>query len=140
MDVDSRRPQPTEGVAEWETTPTGSDRLDGCARRILTRKPGELILSAEMTADTKAAVQRAVQELRACGAQEVYLFGSVAAGRAGQTSDLDLAVRGLPRRWFYRAVGRVMRAAGRPVDLVDLDSATPFSVYLQEQGGLVRVS
>jgi len=92
-----------------------------------------------MTADTKAAVERAVQELRACGAQEVYLFGSTGTGHARETSDLDLAVRGLPGRRFYRAVGRVMRAAGRPVDLVDLDSATPFSMYLKEQGGLVRV-
>jgi predicted nucleotidyltransferase len=92
-----------------------------------------------MTADTKAAVERAVQELRACGAQEVYLFGSASNGRARRTSDLDLAVRGLPRRWFYRAVGRVMRAAGRPVDLVDLDCATPISIHLLEQGGFVRV-
>ncbi len=48
-----------------------------------------------MTADAKAAVERAVQELRACGAQEARLFGSSSTGRARGTSDLDLAVRGL---------------------------------------------
>ena len=34
------------------------------------------------------------------GAREVYVFGSVAAGRAHEESDLDLAVAGLPPERF----------------------------------------
>ena len=49
-----------------------------------------------MTAEIKAAIERATQVLKDCGAKEVYVFGSACSGRFGPASDVDLAVSGLP--------------------------------------------
>jgi len=68
------------------------------------------------------------------GLVSVYLFGSVAAGRAHRESDVDLAVlldRDLyptPQHRFdlrLRLIGRLQSAIGRDVDLVVLNDAPP---------------
>jgi len=74
------------------------------------------------------------------GAKEVYLFGSRATGKAKRGSDFDLAIKGLPAREFYRAAGEVFELLRMPVDIVDLDSDSPFTRYLQAHGALVRVA
>ena len=60
----------------------------------------------------------------------VWLFGSVAAGRANHLSDVDLAVlyRASPELLEHgRLCARAMSALGRnDVDVVDLRTATPF--------------
>jgi predicted nucleotidyltransferase len=89
--------------------------------------------------EIQSEVERVVKALKSFGAREVYLFGSAAAGQMGESSDLDFAVSGLPPRDFYRAVTRAMRAAGSPVDVVDLDLATPFTRHLRQEHKLVRV-
>lgn len=51
------------------------------------------------------------------------LFGSLAAGRATPTSDLDLAVlmpAPLPAETRMALIGDLSLATGRPVDLIDL--------------------
>jgi len=84
-------------------------------------------------------VEQAANALVRFGAREVYLFGSRAHGTADDSSDLDLAVSGLPPRLFFRAYGRLLMEAPCSVDLVDLDQDTPFTRCLREEGELVRV-
>lgn len=86
-----------------------------------------------------AAVLRAAEALREQGATEVYLFGSAASGRLRGSSDIDLAVSGLPPERFFRAIGVAADLLGRPLSLVDLDEDTPFTRYLRAHGGLQRV-
>ena len=78
--------------------------------------------------------------LRAAGAREVYVFGSVATGRNRKGSDIDLAVSGLPPASFFPALARLGDLFDRPVDLVDLDRADPFTSYLKGKGLLRRVA
>ncbi|MFG0329895.1 MAG: nucleotidyltransferase domain-containing protein [Phycisphaerales bacterium] len=85
------------------------------------------------------AARAAATILREEGAREVYLFGSVARGDEVADSDLDLAVEGLDPRRFFFALARAADAAGRPVDLVDLDEDTLFTRYLRRSGELRRV-
>ena len=59
--------------------------------------------------------------LRSIGCSEIYLFGSVAEGDERETSDLDIAVRGIPAKRFFAVYGEVLNRCSRPVDLVDLD-------------------
>ena len=64
--------------------------------------------------------------LRAAGAAYATLFGSLARGEAGPESDIDVAVSfGKPMSSDLRmaVTGIVADAAGRSVDLVDLESA-----------------
>jgi predicted nucleotidyltransferase len=74
------------------------------------------------------------------GAREVYVFGSVATGRAREGSDLDLAVAGLPPERFFSTMARLENLFDRSVDLVDLDEASPFTEYLKAKGALRRVA
>jgi predicted nucleotidyltransferase len=75
------------------------------ARRILDRLP------------------RVVRSLRDAGATRIVLFGSLATDAPRSSSDLDLAVTGLPLERYFSALAEAMRLAGCPVDLVRLEDA-----------------
>lgn len=90
--------------------------------------------------DAEIMIRRAADVLRAHGAKEVYVFGSFADGSARTGSDLDIAVRGLAPERFFAAAGAATVDAGRMVDVIDLDSPTPFAEYLRESGALRRVA
>lgn len=85
-------------------------------------------------------LQKGASLLRAAGAREVYLFGSMAEGRGREDSDVDLAVSGLPPEIFYATMARLSNLFERDVDLVDLDDPSPFVTYLREKGVLRRVA
>jgi predicted nucleotidyltransferase len=84
-------------------------------------------------------IETAARILKEAGATEVYLFGSAATGEPRPESDIDLAVRGIPPEHYFKAGGKVMLAVARPVDIVDLDSPTPFTDYLIRKRKLRRV-
>jgi len=84
-------------------------------------------------------VSRAVEICRAEGCREVYVFGSVAAGRHRPGSDLDIGVRGCPPERFYRLLGRLMDELTHSVDLVDLDLEVRVAEFLEQEGQLVHV-
>jgi uncharacterized protein len=89
----------------------------------------------------KELIEKAVAILRTYGATEVYLLGSACSGDFDpERSDIDLAVRGIPAKDFYGAVGETMCSLGREVDVVDLDAETAFGRYLTEHGELARVA
>jgi len=84
-------------------------------------------------------IEVATRILKDAGASEVYLFGSAATEDVRGESDIDLAVRGIPPDRYFKAGGQVMLAVSRPVDIIDLDSPTPFTEYLIRKGRLRRV-
>jgi predicted nucleotidyltransferase len=96
-------------------------------------------MNAAVTAETDILIKRAAAELKTAGAREIYVFGSAARGTDDATSDLDLAVSGLPPSVFYRMGARISDLVGRSVDLIDLDINTPFTRYLRTENELVRV-
>jgi predicted nucleotidyltransferase len=89
--------------------------------------------------DLALRIEKAAEALRAAGAREVYVFGSVARGKLRAYSDVDMAVSGLPPQVFFRAMAKASRALGRPLDLIDLDEDNLFTRYLKEEGELRRV-
>ena len=92
-----------------------------------------------VTIATNILIQRAAAELKIAGAREIYVFGSAAKVTDDDSSDLDLAVSGLPPAVFYRMGARVSDLVGRSVDLIDLDISTPFTRHLRTENELVRV-
>ena len=66
-------------------------------------------------------IDAVVEYLKSIGCSEIYLFGSVAAGVDSESSDLDIAVRGIPADRFFAVYGQVLCRSSRPVDLVELD-------------------
>ncbi len=92
-----------------------------------------------MDEDLRCDIEKATRILKEGGATEVYIFGSAAAGEARPESDLDLAVKGIPPERYFQVGGQVMLAVSRSVDILDLDSPTPFTEYLIRKGRLRRV-
>ena len=70
-----------------------------------------------------------------------YLFGSVAAGSARPSSDLDVAVLltpGAGQAVLDRLIDALERASGRTVDLVELSLAPPLLAHeVVRQGKLI---
>jgi len=67
------------------------------------------------------------------GAKRVLIFGSsLAADR--EARDIDVAVQGVAPSDFFRLYSELIFALPKPVDLVDLDSDTPFSRMVAEEG------
>ncbi len=84
-------------------------------------------------------IRRAVEILKEAGCTDVFLFGSLAAGKVREKSDIDLAVRGCPQGEFFPLLGRLLLELSYPVDLVNLDRQDAFARYLEEQGGLLQI-
>ncbi|OGU55940.1 MAG: hypothetical protein A2X64_08930 [Ignavibacteria bacterium GWF2_33_9] len=87
-----------------------------------------------------ALIRNAVDILKTYGVNEVYIFGSQADNTATEKSDLDIAVKGLPDKIFYRAGGELMMKLNLSVDLIDLNDDNPFTRHLINSGELVRVN
>lgn len=79
------------------------------------RRAAKLALAAAKAADVL------VDEF---GAEEVWLFGSLAANRIHERSDVDIAASGIPNERYFKALTRVSALVGAPVDLVPLESAS----------------
>lgn len=88
----------------------------------------------------KKDLVKAIELLKAYGAREIYLFGSMARGDMDRYSDWDFAVRGLPSTDYYSAFAKLMQVLSRSVDLVDLDEVNPFSAYVLTKKECTRVA
>lgn len=84
-------------------------------------------------------IKRAIEILKESGCQEIYLFGSLAEGRAREESDIDLAVRGCNPDKYYQLIGKLMMELEHPIDLVNLDRNDEFTNFLESRGGMVGV-
>ena len=66
-----------------------------------------------------------------------YLF---LVGKFNQNSDIDIAVRGLNEKDFYRVASILMFELENEIDLIDLDDKeNRFSQMLLKVGGLLKV-
>lgn len=92
-----------------------------------------------MTTRELDAVAKAATLFIGLGASQVFVFGSAVKGHLRPTSDIDMAVSGLPPRVYFSAVSQASDLIGRPVDLVDLEDDSRLVRYLRDSGELVRV-
>ena len=68
----------------------------------------------------------------------MWLFGSLARGDATETSDVDLAVEGLPPSAYFDALAELMHLLGVRVDLVRLEEAgESLRACVREEGRLL---
>ena len=93
----------------------------------------------DIPSEFHADVIKAADILKSAGCGECYVFGSIADGRAGESSDIDLAVRGLPPEKFFYVYGQLSMQISRMIDLVDLDDGSRFSQKLQRREAMTRV-
>ncbi len=85
-------------------------------------------------------IKKAIKILKENGAKEVYIFGSLANGKFNENSDIDIAVKGLNSKDFYRVASILMFELENEFDLIDLDDKeNRFSQMLLNVGGLLKV-
>ncbi len=85
-------------------------------------------------------IKKATQILKENGAKEVFIFGSIANGKFNENSDIDIAVKGLNERDFYKVASILMFELENEFDLIDLDDKeNNFSQMLLKVGGLLKV-
>ncbi len=92
-----------------------------------------------MTPSMQRKIARAAAAMKAYGAREVYIFGSLAEGTFTRHSDIDMAVTGLPPEKYFNALGEAMDILGKPLDLIDLDDECAFTHFFKMKGKLRRV-
>ncbi len=94
------------------------------ARHLARRAQQARERAAERARRLRQGLPGAVRLLRSeYGAQRVLLFGSLATGSWGESTDVDLAVEGLPGALYFAALADLMAHFGAPVDLVRLEEA-----------------
>jgi predicted nucleotidyltransferase len=71
--------------------------------------------------DIEKKLATAVEYLKSIGCKEIILFGSLSEGDFDESSDIDLAVSGIPPRTYFRAVATLPSLVGWKVDVVTLD-------------------
>lgn len=59
-----------------------------------------------MDQHTELLIEEAAQILKIAGANEVFIFGSATKGTLTDSSDIDMAVSGLPPKVFFRTMGQ----------------------------------
>ncbi|MBX3462180.1 MAG: nucleotidyltransferase domain-containing protein [Planctomycetes bacterium] len=92
----------------------------------LRRRRAEEAAQAGLRADElRAKLPAAARLLAEAGARSVRLFGSLARGDVSVTSDVDLAVTGLPAERHFAVLGGLMELFAGPVDLVRTEDAPP---------------
>lgn len=100
----------------------------------------QAIMHRAIPAGYRDDVDRAVHILREGGCSEIFLFGSIPQGTAGDRSDIDIAVRGCPAERFFGLLGSLLMELRHPVDLIDLDEHSTFAERLVAEGKLFRVA
>lgn len=85
-------------------------------------------------------IKKATQILKENGAKEVFIFGSIANGKFNENSDIDIAVKGLNEKDFYKIASILMFELENEFDLIDLDDKeNSFSQMLLKVGGLLKI-
>jgi len=63
----------------------------------------------------------------------VFLFGSSATDET-QANDIDIAVKGLDPKLFFRFYAELIKQMSKPVDLVDLTGKSLFNDLIKQTG------
>lgn len=88
----------------------------------------------------KKDLEKAIKILKENGAKEIFVFGSIANGRFNENSDIDIAVKGLAEKNFFKVASILNFELENQIDLVDLDDKeNRFSQIILKLGGLLKV-
>lgn len=85
-------------------------------------------------------IKKATQILKENGAKEIFIFGSIANGKFNKNSDIDIAVKGLDEKNFYKVASILLFELDNKFDLIDLDDRNNrFSQMILNTGGLLKI-
>jgi predicted nucleotidyltransferase len=74
-----------------------------------------------------------VRLARKYGVSSVFLFGSSAV-EGKEPHDIDIGVRGIEPRLFFRFCGELLMSLSKPVDVINLLHRTRFTDLVEKNG------
>jgi predicted nucleotidyltransferase len=84
-------------------------------------------------------IKKATDLLKKEGCKTVFLFGSMVTGKIHQDSDIDIGIKGLPPKKFFRVYAFLDKELSNKIDLVDFDLHKDFHVLLDSLGEVVEI-
>lgn len=82
---------------------------------------------------TESDKETIIQDAKKYNVSSVYLFGSSLDDNR-EATDIDLGVKGVPPKLFFKFYGELLRKLSKPVDLVDLSKKSLFNQIVEEEG------
>lgn len=73
-----------------------------------------------------------VQYAKKYNVSQVFLFGS--SIRKGRSNDIDVGVKGIDPRVFFKFYAELYKHLSKPVDLVDISKKSLFNELVEETG------
>lgn len=94
----------------------------------------------ELPVEYQEDIKKALKILKQNGATEIYIFGSIEKGNFNKNSDVDIAIRGVKQKNFYKVASILMFEIEKEIDLIDLDDENDkFARMLIDKNILVRI-
>ena len=83
-----------------------------------------------ITKNDKGIILRCAQKYNV---SSIYLFGS-ATETEKEANDIDLGVKGIEPKLFFKFYAELIKQLPKPVDLVDLSNKSLFNKFVEEKG------
>ena len=94
----------------------------------------------ELPVEYQEDIKKALKILKQNGSTEIYIFGSIEKGNFNKNSDVDIAIRGVKQKNFYKVASILMFEIEKEIDLIDLDDENDkFARMLIDKNILVRI-
>ena len=88
----------------------------------------------------KKDIENAVIILKKYDCSGIYIFGSIVNGNFNETSDIDIAVKGIRPELFFKAYSELSFNLNHSIDLINMDTKKKFSNFLSEIKEIIRVA
>ena len=84
-------------------------------------------------------IENATFLLKNEGCKDVFLFGSLVTGKINEYSDIDIGMKGLPRKKFLRLYSKLHFDFDNKIDLVDFDKNEDLYSMLNDLGEVIKI-
>ena len=84
-------------------------------------------------------IKTAANFLKNEGCKAIYLFGSMVTGKIHDHSDIDIGIKGLTPKNFFRVYSYLYSHLSNEIDLVDFDLYNEFYSLLDSLGEVMEI-
>ena len=80
-----------------------------------------MVILENLSISYKRDIKKAIKIIKKNNSKEISIFGSLVNGNYNESSDIDIAVRGLSQDKFYKVASILLFELENEFDLIDLD-------------------
>jgi predicted nucleotidyltransferase len=96
-------------------------------------------MSLNLPAKYMQDIENALVLLKNEGCQSVFLFGSLATGKYHEGSDIDIGVKGLSPKKYFRVSAQLDKILENKFDFVDFDLNNDMFTLLNSLGEVIKL-